>query len=258
MLQYGFVKRLEHLWKGLSHDRTQISPIPPEAYGNRFIKFMTGITMTKEEAERLKEAEGDHSTSDAEAGVRVQRRGDDTRLTSDGARSSRDSAEPAPRSPAVDRTMQKAHKQADKGEKWREGKDEPPDRTLGTVRSPSAEMTHGVLGATLPIVEEVGEAGSTGGRSGRSGTSDQQIINEKDGEYSGSSRSDTRNGAGGIRHVPSDEGNNVEEYDMSRSFFPDPPRLAPLISASPPTMDPEKSLGAMVAGRQSPEERHTT
>jgi hypothetical protein len=217
---------------------------------------MTGITMTKEEAERLKEEEGGHPTSDAEAGVRVQRRGD-TRLTSDGARSSRDSAEPALRSPAVDRTMQKAHKQADKSEKRREGKDEPPDRTLGTVRSPSAEMTHGVLGATLPIVEEVGEAGSTGGRSGRSGTSDQQ-INEKDGEYSGSSKSDARNGAGGIRHVPSDGGNNVEEYDISRPFLPDTPRLAPLLSASPPPMDPEKSLGAMMDRRQSPEERHTT
>jgi 1-phosphatidylinositol-4-phosphate 5-kinase len=247
------VKRLEHLWKGLSHDSTQISPIPPEAYGNRFIKFMTGITMTKEEAERRIEEDGGHSGIEVEAGVRAQRRGD-TILTFDGARSSRDSAEPALQSPAIDRTMQKAHKQADKSEKWREGKDEPPDRTLGTVRSPSAEMTHGNLGATLPIVEEVGEAGSTGGRSGRSGNSGQQ-INEKEGEYSESQMPDARNGAGGIRHVPSEEG--TEENDRSRLFLPDVPILAPLLSASPPPMDAEKSLGALVDRRRNPEERHT-
>jgi hypothetical protein len=250
------VKRLEHLWKGLSHDSTQISPIPPDAYGNRFIRFMTGITMTKEEAERLTEEEGGHATSDAEAGVRAQRRGD-TLLTSDGARSSRDSAEPGPRSPAVDRTMQKAHKQADKSEKRREGKDEPPDRTFGTVRSPSAEMTHGTLGATLPIVEEVGEAASTGGRSRRSENSDQQ-INENDGESSGSLKSDAGNAVGRIRHIPSEAGNKVDEDDMSRSFLPDAPRLVPLLSASPPPMDPEKSLGAMVDKIRSPDVRHTT
>lgn len=249
------MKRLEHLWKGLSHDRTQISPIPPEAYGSRFVKFMIGITMTKEEAERKAEEVGGHSSNEAEAGVRAQRRGD-TILTHDGTRSSRDSAEATPRNPDVDRTMQKAHKQADKSEKRRESKDEPPDRTLGTVRSPSAEMTHGNHGATLPIVEEAGEAGSAGGRSGRSGNSNRQ-INEKDGKYSGSPRSDERNSAGRIRHVPSEEGTDTEHKDQFRSFLPDAPKLAPLLSASPPPMDPEKSLGAMVDRRPSPEGRHT-
>jgi 1-phosphatidylinositol-4-phosphate 5-kinase len=249
------VKRLEHLWKGLSHDRTQISPIPPEAYGNRFIKFMIGITMTKEEAERRVEEEGGHLSNEAEAGVRAQQRGDAI-LSFDGTRSSRDTAEATPRSPDVDRTMQRAHKQADKSEKRRESKDEPPDRTLGTVRSPSAEMTHGNLGATLPIVEEVGEGGSAGGRSGRSGNSGQQ-INEKDGEYSGSPKPDARNGAGGIRYVPSEEGTDAEEKDRPRSFLPDVPKLTPLLSASPPPMDPEKSLGAMVDRRPSPAGRHT-
>jgi hypothetical protein len=145
--------------------------------------------------------------------------------------------------------------QADKSERRREGTDEPPDRTLGTIRSPSAEMTRGALGATLPIVEEVGEAGSTGGRSGGSGNSDQQ-MNEKGGESSGSLRSAAGNAVAGIRHVPP-EGRNGEQHDVSRSFLPDGPRLAPLLSASPPAMDSEKSLGAMVDRRLSPEGKHT-
>lgn len=40
-----------------------------------------------------------------------------------------------------------------------------PARTLGTVRSPSAERTGGVAGPVLPVVEEAGEGGSTGARS---------------------------------------------------------------------------------------------
>ena len=249
------MKRLEHLWKGLSHDHTQISPIPPEAYGDRFIKFMTGITMTKEEAERRGEEEGGQSSSGAEAGIRAQRRGDSI-MSVDGTRSSRDSADPGPRSPAVDKTMQKAYKQADKSEKRRSSKEEPPERTFGTVRSPSAERTHGSAGTTLPIVEEAGEAGSTGGRSRRSGNSSQQ-INEKDGEYSENSKPDVTNTAGGIRHVPSEERTDTEGYDRSGSFLPDVPKLQPMLSASPPPMDPEKSLGSMMDRQPSPEGRHT-
>jgi 1-phosphatidylinositol-4-phosphate 5-kinase len=248
------VKRLEHLWKGISHDRTQISPVPPEAYGDRFIKFMTGITMTKEEAERQGE-EGGQSSSVAEAGIRAQRRGDSI-MSVDGTRSSRDSADPGPRSPAVDKTMQKAYKQADKGEKRRSSKEEPPERTFGTVRSPSAERTHGSAGTTLPIVEEAGEAGSTGGRSRRSGNSSQQ-INEKDGEYSENSKPDVTNTAGGIRHVPSEEGTDAEGYDRSGSFLPDAPKLQPMLSASPPPMDPEKSIGSIIDRQPSQEGRHT-
>ena len=255
VLQYGFVKRLEHLWKGVSHDRTQISPVPPEAYGNRFVKFMTGITMTKEEAERQTEAERGHSSTDAEAGIRAQQRVG-TNLSLEGALSSRDSTDLAPRSPVVDRTMQKAYKQADKSEKRRSSKEEPPDRTLGTVRTPSAERTNGSHGATLPIVEEVGEAGSTGGRSRRSGDSAQHIA-EKGGEYSASARRAVRNSAGSIRHIVSEEGTDTEDNDWSRPFLPDVPKAAPLLSTSPPPMDPEKSIVGMTDLRQNPEWRHT-
>jgi hypothetical protein len=205
--------------------------------------------MTKEEAERRGEEEGGQPSSGAEAGIRAQRRGD--AITSiDGTRSSRDSADPGPRSPAVDKTMQKAHKQADKSERRRSSKEEPPERTLGTMRSPSAERTHGNAGTTLPIVEEAGEAGSTGGRSRRSANSSQQ-INEKDGEYSENSKPDVTNAARGIRHVPSEEGTDTEGYDGSGSF------LQSMLSASPPPMEPEKSLGGMMDRRPSLEGGYT-
>jgi 1-phosphatidylinositol-4-phosphate 5-kinase len=249
------VKRLEHLWKGLSHDRNQISPIPPEAYGDRFIKFMTGITMTKEEAERRGEEEGGQPSSAAEAGSRAQRRGRTT-TSIDGTRSSRDSADPGPRSPAIDKTMQKAYKQAEKSEKRRSSKEEPPERTFSTVRSPSAERTHGSAGTTLPIVEEAGEAGSTGGRSRRSDNSGEQ-TNEKGGEYSKNPRPDITNTAAEIRRVPLEEGKDAEGYDRSASFFPDVPGVQPVLSASPPPMDPEKSLGSMMDQRPSLEGRYT-
>ena len=245
ILQYGVVKRLEHLWKGLSHDSSQISPVPPEAYGERFIKFMTGITMTREEAERQAAEEGHHLRSETEAALRAQHRGITTQSL-DGPRSSRDLAEPAPQSPGVDRTMQKAHKQADKDERGRSTKEEPADRTLGTVRSPSAERTPG---ATLPVVEEVGEAGSTGGRSGRSGNSTHQ-INERNGDYPESRKP-------GVRHVSPEEDTDGGELDRFPSFMPDGPELAPPLSASPPPMDPEKSIAGMMDRRPSPEGRHT-
>ncbi|KAL5000826.1 hypothetical protein BDV10DRAFT_29123 [Aspergillus recurvatus] len=57
LTHYGTVKRIEHFIKGLTHDRTQISPIPPEGYGDRFINFIRRITMSKEEAERIRDQE---------------------------------------------------------------------------------------------------------------------------------------------------------------------------------------------------------
>ena len=61
---------------------------------------------------------------------------------------------------STDKVIDKAEKQAHKTEK--EGATEEPqrDRTLTSVRSPSAERSGGTAGATLPVVQEDGEAGS--------------------------------------------------------------------------------------------------
>ena len=135
-MQYGLVKKAEHLWKGMSSDKTQISPIAPEPYGDRFVRFITGITMPREEAEKK-------SQDTSQGGNRFLRS-------------------------STERVIDKAEHEARHPESNGSSGDKPPDRTLGVAQSPSTDLTGGLAGATLPVVEEVGEGGSTGGRSGRS------------------------------------------------------------------------------------------
>lgn len=149
MSQYGFIKRAEHFWKGMSSDRSQISPIPPEGYGDRFVKFISGITMTKEEQERRAQS-GDHTDGSIDT--------------------HRQSSFPISRS-STDRVIGKAEKQAHKTEKEGATEDSKHDRTLGVVRSPSVERAGGTGGATLPVVEEDAEAASR----------DDSVHNEKTG-----------------------------------------------------------------------------
>ncbi|KAL5601412.1 hypothetical protein BROUX41_002601 [Berkeleyomyces rouxiae] len=52
LTKFGFVKKMEHFWKSLNNDRTKISAIPPEEYGERFFDFIENITMSPEEAQR--------------------------------------------------------------------------------------------------------------------------------------------------------------------------------------------------------------
>ncbi|KFX91592.1 hypothetical protein V497_06662 [Pseudogymnoascus sp. VKM F-4516 (FW-969)] len=64
LTHYGTVKRLENFWKGLSHDKQQISPIPPVPYGDRFIKFIMDITKSREEV-REEAAEREEAREEA-------------------------------------------------------------------------------------------------------------------------------------------------------------------------------------------------
>lgn len=124
------VKKAENFWKGLSSNRSQISPIPPEQYGERFIKFMEGITMSKEEAKRLEQAQADGQTPEEKA----QR--------TEGIRSE-----------SVERTMEAAE------DMTRKTGPEPQSRTLSTIRD--TQDVNSVSGpSTLPIVDEAGEAAS--------------------------------------------------------------------------------------------------
>lgn len=136
------MKKAEHFWKGLSNPKSQISPVPPLPYGERFLKFITGITRSPEEAAREKESQAHDAEGIAHQTLRS---------------SSSD--------PQTDKVMRKAEKQAEKSERAGAKESRSPDRTLGTVRSPSAERSGGIAGQTLPVVEEAGEAGSTSGRS---------------------------------------------------------------------------------------------
>jgi 1-phosphatidylinositol-4-phosphate 5-kinase len=134
-LQYGFIKRAEHFVKGFLNPESQISAIPPERYGDRFIRFISGITMSKEEAEKQQAEEAQK-----------------------------------PNKSATDVVMEKAERQAEISVAKGSSEENVPERKLNTVRSPSADR--GELGYTLPVVEEAAESGSVGGRSGKSASSD--------------------------------------------------------------------------------------
>ncbi|EGX46969.1 hypothetical protein AOL_s00097g208 [Orbilia oligospora ATCC 24927] len=43
LTKYDFIKRAEHFWKGLSQDKTEISAVPPQAYGDRFFRYISKI-----------------------------------------------------------------------------------------------------------------------------------------------------------------------------------------------------------------------
>jgi len=125
----------------MSNNKSQISPIPPEGYGDRFVKFISGLTMTKEEQEREVET-GEQLDGSTNTPVRHSNSFPISRLSNE------------------NKIFEKAEKQAHKTEK--EGATEEPqrDRTLIAVRSPSAERSSGLQGATLPVVEEDGEGTS--------------------------------------------------------------------------------------------------
>lgn len=136
---------MEHFFKGLANTESQISAIPPERYGDRFVKFISGVTKTKEAAEREKQHEAANAESEPViAGINSN----------------------ASQQHSTDRVMEKAEWQAERSRQRGRSEDDVPNRDMKAVRSPSAER--GELGTTLPVVEEAGESSSVGGRSNRS------------------------------------------------------------------------------------------
>jgi 1-phosphatidylinositol-4-phosphate 5-kinase len=145
------IKKIEHFWKGLSHDRTQISARPPEEYGDRFVKFMSGITMTPEEAIRDQEdrvaAAATTWSAEKQAVPPVP-----TYLPP---------APPdmrSPTSPEHNPTVEKALRKATKNEKDVAKEDQIPERKITTSVVPSNGRTNSHT--ILPVVEESAEAAS--------------------------------------------------------------------------------------------------
>lgn len=153
------VKRLEHFWKGLSQDKQQISPVPSVPYGDRFIKFISGVTKTREQAEV--DVEEDLASTQLDASNNLS----DTAATT----RRRSGSQHMQRTHTDNTVIQMAEVQAQKSEDKGGSENHIPERTLHTVRSPSTEQERqlGERGMTLPIVDEVGESSSTGGRSGQ-------------------------------------------------------------------------------------------
>jgi len=150
------VKKAEHFWKGMGGHESQISPIPPDRYGDRFVKFISGITMSRERAEkdRLSQA------LDAPAGIRasssvVEGTIDDPRLG--GVNLQHDKHNPS----GTEQVMDEAQHQADKSRRLCADEDDVPDRQITAVRSPGDPHAEA---ATLPVIGEAVENGSNASR----------------------------------------------------------------------------------------------
>ncbi|CAN9098026.1 unnamed protein product [Alternaria sp. RS040] len=156
LTHYSFIKRMEHFFKGIANTESQISAIPPERYGDRFIKFISGVTKTKEAADREKMEE---ATNDL------------TELSLDGLNRS-----------STDRVVEKAEHQAERSRRQGHGEENVPNLHMRAVRSPSAER--GEIGTTLPVVEEAGESSSVGGHSNRSASDGAHAITTSNNEAS--------------------------------------------------------------------------
>ncbi|KAI3325533.1 hypothetical protein HD806DRAFT_490606 [Xylariaceae sp. AK1471] len=158
LTHYGMIKKIEHFWKGLSSDRTQISALPPEEYGDRFLKFMSGITMSPEEAVR--------EQNDRVAAAAATTLSTAERQTVPPMPTYLPPAPPdmrSPTSPEPNPTVEKALRKATKKEKDVAKEEQVPERKITTSVAPSTGRANSHT--VLPVVEESAEAASLGGRS---------------------------------------------------------------------------------------------
>jgi 1-phosphatidylinositol-4-phosphate 5-kinase len=195
--QYGMIKKIEHFWKGLSSDRTQISALPPQEYGERFIKFMAGVTMSAEEAARDqhdREAAAEAVAAANEAEASHQSSVQHNTYSAPPAPTYLPPAPPgmrSPQSPEPNPTVEKATRMAMKKEKDVAREEELPDRMMGTTSSSSVNAQGKVNPhAVLPIVEEMTEAGSVSGRSRGDSASGNRPFTPSPLETPGTRRSD--------------------------------------------------------------------
>ncbi|ROW07458.1 hypothetical protein VMCG_03929 [Cytospora schulzeri] len=222
LTRYGVIKKIEHFWKGLSADRTQISALPPEEYGDRFLNFMSGITMSPEEAAREAEEKQRGEARAEKEKQRVPSWNSVGRKSTSNNSTAPTHQPPAPptrgsgtKSPQEEETIRRAEHIAHKSERHGHNEHGIPEITIRTSGSagegifPSiATATAPSLGAAvsqiphgrdsnnqpiLPVVQETGEGLTNGQRyhgsshasqfSGRAGESDgRPLTPAKDGQ----------------------------------------------------------------------------
>lgn len=147
------IKKIEHFWKGLSSDRTQISALPPDQYGDRFYNFVEGTTMSHEVAqmEQLREQEALLAQQTERSSSRTSRR-----RSTHGIPPMPNHQPPAPpvgpRSPEGRETVEMATKELRKTEM-----EANPDRVLRTSTVPLDGRDSLQHEPVLPIVEEASE-----------------------------------------------------------------------------------------------------
>ncbi|PHH77946.1 hypothetical protein CDD80_7569 [Ophiocordyceps camponoti-rufipedis] len=154
LTHYGAIKKIEHFWKGLWSDPRQISALPPDEYGGRFVNFIENNTMSAEEARELQQRR-DEEAAEAEA---LERR------SHHGIPPMPDHQPPPPPVTASSREGRETLETATK-EAWRTaGRGTPeqdvPDRTLRAIAvgDKRDSLPHESI---LPVVEEASELGRT-------------------------------------------------------------------------------------------------
>ncbi|KAI5467987.1 hypothetical protein BGZ63DRAFT_478555 [Mariannaea sp. PMI_226] len=153
LTHYGMIKKIEHFWKGLSNDKTQISALPPAQYGDRFYHFIEGVTMSSEEAHR-EAARRDQEMIEAQGTNQRVSSWNTRRRSSQAIPPMPTHVPPAPpiRSPEARETVEKAAKEA---ELESPAEKHIPDRTLTTSSRDARDSTQHEF--VLPVVEEAGE-----------------------------------------------------------------------------------------------------
>ncbi|RMY05816.1 hypothetical protein D0866_15142, partial [Hortaea werneckii] len=155
LTRYNYLKKTEHLWKGLGGHESQISPIPPERYGDRFVKFISGITMSRERAEKERVSQSLENATGMQLPAGVEKTVDDPQLG--GINIQRDRVNPA----GTDKVIERAEKQAEKSRKHAIKEEDIPERSILAVRSSTGD--HGDT-ATLPVIGEAAENASNPSR----------------------------------------------------------------------------------------------
>ncbi|KAI4747223.1 SAICAR synthase-like protein [Aureobasidium sp. EXF-12298] len=197
LTHYSMIKRFEHFFKGLSSPESQISAIPPERYGDRFIRFISGITKSRERAEAEKEQVLEQGSDRLNQAIHnIEGTLNDPQLSGVNILRSSD------HNPAgTDKVMRKAEKQAEKSRHRGANEDDIPDRAIGAVRSPHAENDNMI---TLPVIGEAAENGSPSSRT-PTRTITPQRSKESFSGRNGSAQTATRrveNGSQNLGEVP--------------------------------------------------------
>jgi 1-phosphatidylinositol-4-phosphate 5-kinase len=155
-MQYNYIKKAEHFWKGMGGHESQISPIPPVRYGDRFVKFISGITMSREAAEKERVS----AASDANAVILPSGR---ETIFNDPNLGGVNVFHEKPSNPAgTQAVMEEASHIALKTMQHGASEEDVPDRQISTVRSPGGTETD--ISQLLPVIGEAGESASNASR----------------------------------------------------------------------------------------------
>ncbi|KAF2717851.1 SAICAR synthase-like protein [Polychaeton citri CBS 116435] len=160
LTRYGFAKKVEHMWKGWGGKASQISPIPPQRYGDRFVRFISGVTKSRERAEQEKLSTSLEQTAGIVVPPGIEGTLDDPQLGGINlakTRRSQDNFDP----PGTDKVIAKAEKQAQRSLDKGRNELDIPDRSLSAVRTPDGADSDTVM---LPVIGEAAESASNASR----------------------------------------------------------------------------------------------